>query len=187
MQILAVMQFRVTRGAGVERDDEETDDLRDAVEQELRQRRFADVVRLEHDASSDDWILHVLMQELKLGPNDVYRMPGELDYDDLRVIADLNLPALRHGEFYIGSADWMYRNLLERVEAVVPIEDRALREKLWEILQVMGNDNRQAWDMQSDGTYTQRRPAEGASEQGTHQTLMSVTRQRGAVHAVHGF
>src|SRR5258706_4606398 len=96
MQILAVMQFRVTRGAGVERDDEEADDLRDAVEQELRQRRFAAVGRLEHDATSDPWILQFLMQELKLGPDDVYRMPGELDYDDLRVIADLNLPALRH-------------------------------------------------------------------------------------------
>jgi polyphosphate kinase len=88
------------------------------------------------------------------------------------------------GEFYIGSADWMYRNLLERVEAVVPIEDRGLREKLWEILQVMGNDNRQAWDMHSDGTYIQRRPPDGASELGTHQTLMSLTRQR-AAHTVH--
>jgi polyphosphate kinase len=91
------------------------------------------------------------------------------------------------GEFYIGSADWMYRNLLERVEAVVPIEDRCLREKLWEILQVMENDNRQAWDMHADGTYTQRRPAESGGEQGTHQTLMSLTRQRGAAHSnVHG-
>ena len=76
----------------------------------------------------------------------------------------------------------MYRNLLERVEAVVPIEDRTLREKLWEILQVMDNDNRQAWDMHPDGTYTRRRAQEGAAEQGTHQTLMSLTRQRTVVH-----
>jgi polyphosphate kinase len=60
-------------------------------------------------------------------------------------------------------------------------------EKLWEILQVMANDNRQAWDMQSDGTYTQRLPADGASEQSTHQTLMSLTRLRSAAHPnVHG-
>jgi len=82
------------------------------------------------------------------------------------------------GEFYIGSADWMYRNLLERVEAVVPVEERSLREKLWDIFQVMTADNRQAWDMQSDGTYIQRRPAEGTPERGTHQTLMALTRQR---------
>ena len=39
------------------------------------------------------------------------------------------------GEFYIGSADWMYRNLSQRVEAATPIDDRPLRERLWEILQ----------------------------------------------------
>ena len=40
------------------------------------------------------------------------------------------------------------------------------------------NDNRQAWDMQSDGSFIQRRPPEGAAERGTHQVLMALTRQR---------
>jgi polyphosphate kinase len=88
------------------------------------------------------------------------------------------------GEFYIGSADWMYRNLLHRVEAVVPVEDRPLKERLWEILQVMHGDNRQAWDMHADGTYVQRRPAEGEAERGTQQTLMSLTRQRNLAASV---
>lgn len=83
------------------------------------------------------------------------------------------------GEFYIGSADWMYRNLLARVEVVTPIEDRTLRQRLWDILQVMRQDNRQAWDMQSDGSYVQRRPADGAGEMGTQATLMALARQRG--------
>ena len=39
------------------------------------------------------------------------------------------------GEFYIGSADWMMRNLSQRVEAATPINGRPLRERLWEILQ----------------------------------------------------
>jgi polyphosphate kinase len=97
------------------------------------------------------------------------------------------------GEFYIGSADWMYRNLLARVEAVVPIEGRALRERLWEVLQVMLNDPRQAWDMQPDGSYVQRTPGGGAGSGGaaanngdashglgTQQYLMNLTRQRSA-------
>jgi polyphosphate kinase len=83
------------------------------------------------------------------------------------------------GEFYIGSADWMYRNLLARVEAVVPIEKPALRERLWEVLQVMQNDRRQAWDMRSDGSYVQRKP-DDPSQLGTHQTLMNLTKQRAA-------
>jgi polyphosphate kinase len=83
------------------------------------------------------------------------------------------------GEFYIGSADWMYRNLLARVEAVVPVEKPALRERLWEVLNVMQCDQRQAWDMRADGSYVQRTPAD-PSQLGTHLTLMNLVRQRAA-------
>jgi len=87
------------------------------------------------------------------------------------------------GLFYIGSADWMYRNLLARVEAVTPIESRAGRERCWEILQIMLRDRRQAWDMQPDGSYIQRRPEPGsagtdAETLGTHEYLMRETRKR---------
>jgi polyphosphate kinase len=87
------------------------------------------------------------------------------------------------GEFYIGSADWMRRNLSERVEAVTPVEAAPLRARLWEILDVMLRDHRQAWDMQPDGSYVQRKPAEGATGPeavGSQQTLMDLTRQRQA-------
>ena len=88
----------------------------------------------------------------------------------------------RDGDFYIGSADWMYRNLNARVEAVCPIEDRTLRARLWQILTICLNDQRQAWDMQSDGSYVLRYPkdvAEGSLEAlGTHQALMQTTLQR---------
>ena len=60
--------------------------------------------------------------------------------------------------YYIGSADWMPRNLDRRVEAVVPIEAETLQTELSELLQICLNDNRQAWEMQPDGTYTQRHP-----------------------------
>jgi polyphosphate kinase len=61
-------------------------------------------------------------------------------------------------EIYIGSADWMQRNLDRRVEAITPIEDPKLRKDLLEILGVMLADNRQAWELQPDGTYHQRQP-----------------------------
>jgi polyphosphate kinase len=86
------------------------------------------------------------------------------------------------GEFYIGSADWMYRNLSQRVEAATPIQDRPLRERLWEILQACLQDRRQAWIMQPDGSYRQERPddGEGVSAAGTHAWLMELTRRRAA-------
>jgi len=80
------------------------------------------------------------------------------------------------GEFYIGSADWMSRNLLARVEAVVPVEQRNLRERLWMILQTMMQDHRQAWDMRPDGSYFQRTGPD--TDPGTHVTLMNYQREQ---------
>ncbi len=82
-------------------------------------------------------------------------------------------------EFYMGSADWMSRNLSHRVEAAVPIEEPALREKLREVLQIMLEDNREAWDLGADGVWRQRRPQPGEEERGTQVRLMklSVARQ----------
>jgi len=80
------------------------------------------------------------------------------------------------GEFYIGSADWMYRNLSNRVEAIVPVEEAAHREKCWEILRIQLNDQRQAWDMQPDGSYVQRTPIDPATHLGSHEQFMQLAR-----------
>jgi len=85
------------------------------------------------------------------------------------------------GEFYIGSADWMYRNLSKRVEVVTPVLAAEGKEKLWEILDVCLSDRRQAWILQQDGNYEQLRSsgeAEGRAAAGTHQTLMELARRR---------
>jgi polyphosphate kinase len=65
-----------------------------------------------------------------------------------------------HGdpEVYIGSADWMPRNLDRRVEAVTPVEEPALREQLERLLQLYLDDNRGSFDMQTDGSFSQRHP-----------------------------
>jgi polyphosphate kinase len=75
---------------------------------------------------------------------------------------------------FIGSADWMTRNLDRRVEVITPIEDPEISSDLQEILGIMLSDNRQAWDMQADGSYTQRRPLPGMAEQSTQQILMDM-------------
>ncbi|MFC7203433.1 polyphosphate kinase 1 [Haloferax namakaokahaiae] len=56
-------------------------------------------------------------------------------------------------EYYVGSADWMTRNLDKRVEAVAPVEDIDIREQLRFILELGLADNTTAWEMQSDGSY----------------------------------
>ncbi|MEB3295598.1 MAG: polyphosphate kinase 1, partial [Synechococcales bacterium] len=77
-------------------------------------------------------------------------------------------------EIFIGSADWMPRNLDRRVEAVVPIEDPDLVKDLEEILGTMLADNRQAWDLKPDGRYIQRRPSAEIPEQASQRIFMEM-------------
>ena len=77
-------------------------------------------------------------------------------------------------KIYIGSADWMTRNLSRRVEAVTPIEEPSIMQDLQEILGIMLADNRQAWELQSDGSYVQRSPGENCSEQSAHKIFMEM-------------
>lgn len=87
------------------------------------------------------------------------------------------------GDWYIGSADWMYRNLSNRVEVAVPVRDREARERLLRILDVHQGDMRCAWDLTPDGDYIRRAaPAESSPDSpaalGTFEALM-----RDALHA----
>jgi polyphosphate kinase len=81
-------------------------------------------------------------------------------------------------EVFIGSADWMTRNLDRRVEAVTPIEDTEIVKELQEILTILLKDNRQAWELQPDGTYCQRSPQPDEAEQNAQQLLMNWAEQR---------
>jgi polyphosphate kinase len=64
-------------------------------------------------------------------------------------------------EHYLGSADWMTRNLDRRVEAVAPVTDPRLCAELDRILEVFAEDNCAAWDMLPDGSYRRRAPGPG--------------------------
>lgn len=75
-------------------------------------------------------------------------------------------------ECFIGSADWMPRNLDRRVEAVTPIEEPAIAQKLYDIMTLMLKDNRQAWELQADGQYCQRQPEDEDSVCSAQITLM---------------
>jgi polyphosphate kinase len=61
---------------------------------------------------------------------------------------------------FISSADWMPRNLERRLELMTPIFDKALQQKLFEILQLQLNDNVLSWTLGSDGEYTEVIPTD---------------------------
>lgn len=82
-------------------------------------------------------------------------------------------------EYYIGSADLMRRNLESRVELVAPIEDAVSRKELSKIFDLQLQDQRCAWDMQPDGSYTQRRPlSRAAASRGCQQNLIDAAEKR---------
>jgi len=87
-------------------------------------------------------------------------------------------------EYYIGSADMMGRNLESRVEVHAPVDNPELRQELRLILDVQFADQRTAWDMQSDGSYIQRRPEE-ENAKGAQETLIGVADKRLAAAAKH--
>ncbi|MCY6489616.1 polyphosphate kinase 1 [Leptolyngbya sp. GGD] len=78
-------------------------------------------------------------------------------------------------ELYLGSADWMRRNLDRRVEAVTPIEDPSIKHTLTDTLHLLLSDTRQAWLLHADGRYTQLRPQENEAECSAQQRLMELT------------
>ena len=80
-------------------------------------------------------------------------------------------------EVYIGSADLMPRNLDRRVEAVTPIEEPEQKEHLERLLNLYLNDNREAWDMQSDGSFLQRQPNPNSEEHRAQQQLINLWQQ----------
>ncbi len=79
--------------------------------------------------------------------------------------------------FLLGSADWMPRNLDRRVEVMVPIVHSHSRRELKTILDLCLQDNRQAWDMSTDGRYQQRRPQPGEPTRSAQMILMERARQ----------
>ena len=95
MEIVERVAFRVTRDADFEVSDD-ADDLLEAVEHELRRRRFGDVVRLEVSSSTSRAMLERLQQGLGVADAQIYEVHGPLDLADLDQLVDLDRPELKY-------------------------------------------------------------------------------------------
>jgi polyphosphate kinase len=95
MEVEGAYAFRVTRNADIQRSEETAEDLLDVIQEELRERRFATVVRLEIEQGMPEWIRNLLSAHLEVEPRDIYELPRPLGLRDLFQVADLMLPHLR--------------------------------------------------------------------------------------------
>jgi polyphosphate kinase len=79
-----------------------------------------------------------------------------------------------HPEFFLGSADWMRRNLDRRMETMIPVSDPQLKKELEQTLHVLETDNCSAWDMQPDGSYSKRLPPEGEERRAAQEIFIDL-------------
>ena len=326
-RVLSSHVFRVTRNADISRNEEEADDLLEMIEEELRERRFAEIVRVEMESDMPDHIRSMILKHLDLSEKDVYEtdqpigMADAMELYGLEGFPELRYdkwvpvphPAFRHegddnpesvfdiikkgdilvhhpyhsfstsverfvreaaddpdvmaikqtiyrtsddsphlhaliraaergkqvailvelydaarngvkidlivrgvcrlragvkgtrgniavnsviGRYlehsriyyfhhggenlcYIGSADWMRRNLDKRVEVLVPVDTAPIRSYLMFVLETYLNDNSQRWALQPDGDYKRCYPKNGEPGKGAHRMFMEHTAAMG--------
>src|SRR3954454_12836212 len=117
MEVLEVHTFRVTRNEDLEVEEDDAENLLKALEKELLRRRFCPPVRLEVEESIAPQVLELLIEELGVSEEEVFRVEGLLDLVGLHSIADLPREDLKYPAF----VPTTHRQLAE-VESAKPVD-----------------------------------------------------------------
>jgi polyphosphate kinase len=125
MEVMDHHMFRVTRNEDLEVEEDDTENLLQALEKELMRRRFGPPVRLEVEESISPKALDTLVHELKIEDAEVYPLPGPLDLTGLFAVASQDRPELKYPKFVAGT----HRDLAEVESAHAPDIFAALRER----------------------------------------------------------
>lgn len=99
MEVLQHHAFRVTRNEDVEVEEDDAENLLKALERELMRRRFGPPVRLEVVEDIDPYVLELLISELDITEQEVYRLPAPLDLTGLWTFVGLDRPDLKQATF----------------------------------------------------------------------------------------
>ena len=117
MEVLQVHTFRVTRNEDLEVEEDDAENLLAALEKELLRRKFGPPLRLEVEESIDPRVLELLVSELGVTAEEVFRLPGPLDLRGLHDIADLDREDLKYAAFVPTT-----HRLLAEVETASPVD-----------------------------------------------------------------
>ena len=96
MEVLEHHEFRVTRNEDVEIDEDDSENLIQALERELLRRRFGPPIRLEITDDMDELTLELLVNELGITEQEVYRLPAPLGLNGLFQLGDIDRPDLKY-------------------------------------------------------------------------------------------
>ncbi|MEJ5912956.1 RNA degradosome polyphosphate kinase [Pseudokineococcus sp. 1T1Z-3] len=96
MRVVATSAFRVTRNEDLEVEEDDAENILQALEKELLRRRFGPPVRLEVAKDTDAHVRELLVRELGVRGSEVYELPAPLDLRCLNAVADLDRPELHY-------------------------------------------------------------------------------------------
>lgn len=99
MEVVQNHTFRVTRNEDLDVEEDDAENLLQALERELMRRRFGPPVRLEVETSMDPYVLNLLISELGVTENEVFRLNGPLDLRSLDEVTKINRDDLKSPAF----------------------------------------------------------------------------------------
>lgn len=100
VEVVESHRFRVTRDTDIELQEDEADDLLRVIEENIRQRRFGQVVRMEVESSIPEYMLETLMENLRIKRDDVHISKGLIGLSDVISLYKLPLHQLKEKPFY---------------------------------------------------------------------------------------
>ncbi len=100
MEIVEAYRFRITRDTDLEIQEDEADDLLQLIEENIKQRKFGSVVRLEVESQMPEYMIETLVENLEISKSDLHIIDGNLGLSDVRIIYDLPIPHLKEKPFH---------------------------------------------------------------------------------------
>lgn len=100
LDIICSHRFRITRDTDIEIQEDEADDLLSVIEENIRQRKFGSVVRLEVDENMPEEMLETLIKNLQISKEDVHILNGPIGISSIMQLYDLPVPELKEKPFY---------------------------------------------------------------------------------------
>ena len=95
--------FRITRNTDVEIEEDEAEDLLEAVRDSVIRREFGGVVRLEIESDMPDKLVDFLVKQLSVKPFQIYRVKGPMAFSGFMELLDLNFPKLKDSSYFAGT------------------------------------------------------------------------------------
>ncbi len=102
LDVIQAYRFRITRDTDIEIQEDEADDLLEVIEENIKQRRFGSVVRLEVEKDMPNYMLDTLKENLLLTKDDIHIIDGSLGLSDVMPLYDLPLHHLKEKPYYPG-------------------------------------------------------------------------------------